>query len=961
MKRINFKISLIFALLMLVGSAFSVQITLGDGTASNGETGAPTPYGTWYKNFRQQYLILSSELIASGAGSGPINSLEFNVANINTCSPMPNFRIKLKHTNQNALSSTFETGTYTEVFSHNNFLPVTGWNSHTFSTPFIWDGTSNIIVEVVTSLIPGQYTRNASVYYTPTGFNSSLRYQSDSSDAASATSGNVSSNRSNMRLIMAAMTGDPIFMVSPGSHDFGEVNLGGSRSQSFTIMNVGGETLGINQISIAGSSTMTLSNLPALPAALETVESAMFTVTYTPSSLGDHIATVSITDNLDTRDVHTVQLIGNCVNDITIGDGSQTARVPFDFYYKSSLFETIYTADEMSNFVGMITGLRFYNQFNSNLTAMPIKIWLGSTTQTDLSAGWIPSTQLTQVVDGTVDFPSGENTINITFPEPYLHLDGGNLVLLANRPMDTSWYSSSDRFLCQSAGTNRSREMHSDNMEYDPASPSGGSLNNTFPKTTFTVIPGGVGHITGTVHEAASPLEGVLVELNGGVQSVYSGLDGSFQFINLLPDTYSLSFSKHAYVSQQLELELQEDETQVLQIDLQPVARVDISGSIIASDSMQGIDQATIRLIGYEDYLAQSLPDGSFSILQAVADQSYTYSITHPSYSSIYGELELGNVDYSFGTIIMNEMAYAPHSLIAEELADHSAIALSWQEPITDAVGIYQSFEEPEFPPADWTRTITNTAGPFANGTMATWSRYGQISSGSTVVTPTDGQFQAGLWWEYEHQDEWLISSVFLCPSDALLSFESYVFLGSEAGDNYYVKVFSESAGVWQSLWNASSQSGGWQEYSAPIVIDLGAYHGQQIKLAFHAEDPPENDGLRYQWFVDDIKVNSALRQSSRSLQGYRLWRLSPGAEGDASSWTAITDSPMQGLECSDPAWDTLPPGNYKWAVKAEYSNEVFSSASFSEQISKQANSPLTPQNLSIELQGNNVVLMWDA
>ncbi|MBM3437424.1 MAG: hypothetical protein FJY07_14555, partial [Bacteroidetes bacterium] len=50
----------------------SVTVTLGTGTQSNGTTGNPTPYGTYYKNFRQQYLILASELLPLGIGPGDI-------------------------------------------------------------------------------------------------------------------------------------------------------------------------------------------------------------------------------------------------------------------------------------------------------------------------------------------------------------------------------------------------------------------------------------------------------------------------------------------------------------------------------------------------------------------------------------------------------------------------------------------------------------------------------------------------------------------------------------------------------------------------------------------------------------------------------------------------------------------------------------------------------------------------
>ena len=92
-------------------------VTIGDGTTTNGTTASPTPYGTFYKNFRQQYLILASELTALGVGPGNITSLAFNVEAVNNCVEMPNFRIRMKHTNLTAFTTTFEVGDY--LLRHN--------------------------------------------------------------------------------------------------------------------------------------------------------------------------------------------------------------------------------------------------------------------------------------------------------------------------------------------------------------------------------------------------------------------------------------------------------------------------------------------------------------------------------------------------------------------------------------------------------------------------------------------------------------------------------------------------------------------------------------------------------------------------------------------------------------------------------------------------------------------------
>lgn len=183
-----------------------VQVTIGEGTLTNTTTGAPSPYGTYFKNFRQQYLYTASEIDAAGGGVGNITALAFNVQNVNTCSPMPNFTIRMKHTSQTALTTTFETGTYQEVWYQNNFQPVTGWNNHVLTTPFVWDGVSNVLVDIITTLIPGDYTQNASVFYSVTGPLTSLRYQNDSVAANTALTGTTSANRANIRFTMPAIT-----------------------------------------------------------------------------------------------------------------------------------------------------------------------------------------------------------------------------------------------------------------------------------------------------------------------------------------------------------------------------------------------------------------------------------------------------------------------------------------------------------------------------------------------------------------------------------------------------------------------------------------------------------------------------------------------------------------------------------------------------------------------------------
>ncbi len=199
-KLMTFFVVLIFSVPNIIGQGIGT-VTLGTGTTTNSTTGHPTPYGTYYKNHRVQYLILASELTSLGMVAGSITAIGFNVANLNNCSQMPNYTIKIKDTYSSVLTTSFDNTVYTTVWTHPNFLPVLGWNTHNFTNHFSWNGTSNILIDICFDLIPGSYTQNASVYYTVTPVSLANFYRSDSQVACgTSNAATVSPNRANMQI-----------------------------------------------------------------------------------------------------------------------------------------------------------------------------------------------------------------------------------------------------------------------------------------------------------------------------------------------------------------------------------------------------------------------------------------------------------------------------------------------------------------------------------------------------------------------------------------------------------------------------------------------------------------------------------------------------------------------------------------------------------------------------------------
>ena len=104
-------------------------------------------------------------------------------------------------------------------------------------------------------------------------------------------------------------------------------------------------------------------------------------------------------------------------------------------------------------------------------------------------------------------------------------------------------------------------------------------------------------------------------------------------------------------------------------------------------------------------------------------------------------------------------------------------IQLTWSPPDCSGNGLPldEGFEGTEFPPPDWTRTITNTSTTWTHTSMASF--WGVHS----------GNYSTGVSWDYYHQDEWLIAQGI--EVTGALQFWSYAFQGSVHLDHYYVKV----------------------------------------------------------------------------------------------------------------------------------------------------------------------------
>ena len=94
---------------------------------------------------KSQYLYTAAELASGGITAGDIDGLSLNV--LAASGEAQFLKIKIKETSKTVLDGLVDMDGFTEVFYENTVLSASELNRFQFKTPFLWDGTSNILVE----------------------------------------------------------------------------------------------------------------------------------------------------------------------------------------------------------------------------------------------------------------------------------------------------------------------------------------------------------------------------------------------------------------------------------------------------------------------------------------------------------------------------------------------------------------------------------------------------------------------------------------------------------------------------------------------------------------------------------------------------------------------------------------------------------------------------------------------
>lgn len=434
-------------------TASAGSLVLGAGATNSSSTAASFLPGGW-GGAKTQYVIRASELIQAGLTAGPITNLGFEPTN--SGQTYQGFYVQIGHTAETtAPAATFISNTglsfvYAGTEANDGFTPIAGSvNNLTFGTgagttsSFVWDGTSNIVVSISWSRVPGAATATSTTMKVDNvGFVSAAYRQRDNltpTDLLNETSvSGTSTNRprftingqlicSSPRVAVVATVSTPPTLTLSGAT---ATICSGDSSSTVTLTAGSGDydtfvwspATGVSGNAVTGwTFNPTVSTVYTLTASQTSGALCAATATYTVN-VNPLPTNVTITPAAPSICVNTIQSLAvtggtlGVVGKVGSGVATNTTSTPFKGWYGGSKTQALYTPAELTA-LGMAAGQSINSIGYVALSGTPIvlnnfTINAGFVSNTTLGAAFIPGatnvvlapTNYTPVATGNIDF-----------------------------------------------------------------------------------------------------------------------------------------------------------------------------------------------------------------------------------------------------------------------------------------------------------------------------------------------------------------------------------------------------------------------------------------------------------------------------------------------------------------------------------------------------------------------------
>ena len=420
---------------------FVEGIMIGSGETTNDYL----PCYNYYNYTLSQQIYTPAEL----GGAGLITSIAFYNGG---AEKTRNVDFYMKATTKSTFSGSTDWITMSssdKVFSGSVTMVANDWTTINFSTPFVYDGNSNVVL--VTDDNTGEYS------YSPhmscrvfTASNQALYYYDDNNNfnplSPPTSSGSYNSVLSVKNQLIVSKQAVPTVPIN--------ISVSVNPAQAGTVSGGGEYTFG---------ETCTVTVTP--------------TGDYTFTGWTENGTVVSGDLSYSFTATNDRTLVANFIQTIEIGTATSTHNyLPTYNYYNYSMTEQIYTADEIGT-AGTINSIAFYNEGTEKTRTLDF--YLKTTTKSAFSSktDWVTVSASDKVFSGEVTMIANAWTF-ITFSTPFEYDGSSNLVLVVDDNSGT--YTSSPHMACSvyNANGDQTIYIYSDGTNYNPASPTTSQSSN---------------------------------------------------------------------------------------------------------------------------------------------------------------------------------------------------------------------------------------------------------------------------------------------------------------------------------------------------------------------------------------------------------------------------------------------------------------------------------------------------
>jgi len=431
---------------------FTLGVMIGSGTS----TSEFLPSTSYYDYTLSEQIYTSAEL----GSAGLITSIAFyNEGSEKT----RNYDFYMKTTTKSTFSGASDWIAVTaadKVFSGSVTMVAGGWTTITLTTPFLYDGNSNIVL---------------------------------------VTDDNTGSWNSGMKCRTFSASNQALYVNSDGTN----YNPTSPSSYSGTKLSVKNQLI-VTKVAVDESYSIAVS---ADPANSGTVTGGgvfnfgdICTVTATPNT-GYYFSGWKEYGQVVSKDLtysfsvfENRSLVATFKEGCIVGEGSTETNMylPSYSYRKYSLTEQIYTPEEIGT-AGTITAIGFYNGGAEKSRTLDLYVVYTDKSEFSGKTDWIAATAEDKVFSGEVTMVDDDWTF-ITFDKPFVYDGTSNLAVIIDDNTGTS--SAQPHMACRVYSTtlNQAHYAYSSQTNYDPATPpSGQNTYNTVVKVKnqmfFNITP----------------------------------------------------------------------------------------------------------------------------------------------------------------------------------------------------------------------------------------------------------------------------------------------------------------------------------------------------------------------------------------------------------------------------------------------------------------------------------------